>query len=46
MPAGTVIPVDLCRQHSEPLRKLTQKTTRERRRVGTTGLEDLVDPEG
>ena len=46
MPGGTVDGnIILCSQHSEPLRKLVAKQTRERRRVGTTGLAELVDLE-
>lgn len=44
MPGGTVDgDIPLCSQHSEPLRRLVSKKTRERKRVGTTGLADLVD---
>lgn len=44
MPAGTVVDnITLCSPHAEPLLKLTGRITRERKRVGTTGLADLVD---
>ena len=46
MPGGTSVQVQLYRQHAQPLLKITARRNSERRRVGVSGLDDLVDMDG
>lgn len=43
MPQGTVAKAELCAKHSEPLRTVVAKAVRERRVIGVSGLDGLVD---
>jgi hypothetical protein len=43
MPAGTVVKLTLCSGDAEPLKKLARVGNRERRHIGTSGLDALVE---
>lgn len=45
MPGGTVVKLTLCSQHATPLKDMAKVGNRERRHIGTSGLDALVDNE-